>query len=105
MDPHVVVREIATAAADFHHLPSCAGPEYDLRADCRTVTADPLETDGDPMPAGRIVPQQNRPVVESRDQDVDVAVIVHVAERGAAARMLHQQWPAHLFGDQAVLTA
>jgi hypothetical protein len=49
----------------------------------------------------RVVPEKSRAVIQIEDDHVDVAIVVVVAERSAATRLLQEEPAAHFGGDVA----
>ena len=73
------------------------GVDAHSRADAIAIALAPNQPKRDPVIRWRrVVAQQRRTIVHVDDERVDVAIVVVVAERGAAARLLLQQPAANL---------
>src|SRR5262249_32781911 len=76
--------------------------DFDARSDSAAVTARAFETQCDPMiPVATFISVKTRSIVHIDDENVDVAIIIEVAESGASRRLRRQQVAAkiarHLF--------
>ena len=83
----VVLRIVAAAAAYFLHLRRAARGDAHARADRAAIRRDAHELQRQPVPSmlASIEAEEVRRVVDVVDEHVDVAVVVEVGERGAAA--------------------
>src|SRR5690349_3998962 len=89
MEPKIVLRIVPRPAHDLVDLAPARGRHLHARPDRRSVRAGPRALDRDPVVAvPAVVAQQGRRAVEIVDEDVDVAVVVHVAERAATGDAL-----------------
>src|SRR5580698_7729145 len=105
MHAQIVLREIASSAAQLIGLDECfsgvchgGSRHQNAAADPRTIRLHTDQLDLDPVPVERgIAPQQLRDRVDAVHYDVDIAVVVVVAERTAASRrVLQDAWPTVL---------
>jgi hypothetical protein len=80
------LREAACAAADFVELHKLSGMHGDACANCGTVAlrADQLEQNA-MIARDAVIQQERRRLTYIQKQDVDVAVVIYVTERCAAA--------------------
>ena len=100
MQPQVVLRIVAAAAADFLPLLAVGGDEAHQRADGVAVRLRAHELQRHPMAlAGLIEAEEIGRVVQVVDDDVDVAVVVEVGKGGAAAGLRRRHRRAELLGD------
>src|SRR5262245_36787377 len=100
MDAHVVLRVVAAAAANLVDPRPAVGFNLDPRANAVTVRFRADEFDRNPVVIRRrIRPQQNRKIVDRVDHDVDVAIVVEIAERASATGSRFDKRPADLLGD------
>src|SRR5262245_34441021 len=84
-DAGVVCREVASSPLELtprNYAPATV--RYDRRADRGTVRPAADELQPEPRTGGRLVQQDGRAAVQDADHDVGVAVVVEVAEGGAA---------------------
>src|SRR2546422_312026 len=85
MQPQIVLREIASPAADLVHLRATACRHTDAGAEGAAIRTRPHELQQDPVARGFPRPlQQDRWFILIIDERFDSAVIVVVSARGAA---------------------
>src|SRR5262245_37223452 len=80
MQAHIILGDIAVAAAHFVHLLQPGGRHGAAGADAVAVRFAPDRLDQDPVLLGAIVLQSARRIVHIVDADLKAAVIVEVAE-------------------------
>src|SRR5882762_868560 len=92
VDAEIVLRKVAAAAADFVNLWMQAlldgkmSDAFDARADAAAIGFCADGFNFDPIVAGaRVAAKELRVIVDGVDDDVEIAVVVEIAE-GAAAR-------------------
>ncbi len=86
VQPAVVDREIGGLAQHFLRLHRIAVAHRDPRADGAAVGFDARQLDLEPVvAAGHVVAQERRRLILIDDQDVDVAIVIEIAEGTAAA--------------------
>jgi hypothetical protein len=90
--------KIAAAASYFAHLqrarifqPHSGADSVPVRRPTRKLQHDPV------VPRIRVIAEERRPLVHVRDEDVCIAVVVEIAERGAAARSFDEQRASDFF--------
>src|SRR5262249_31178663 len=100
MNAQIVLGDVAAAAAYFVHLPVTGCRAINPRADTRTIR---LHADGlhlDPVRLHRLVASQKLwRVVDTVDEHIDIAIVIEVSERAAAARDLLQDPRSALHGN------
>src|SRR4029453_15755710 len=99
MYPNIVVREITAAASDLGHLSNAGGFQRHSRADSVAIAGRAFEPNRKPIAAGRVFAQQGWSIVHIHNQDVDIAVVVVVAERRSPAGLHFQQRASDFAGD------
>ena len=100
MDAQIVLRQVTAAAANFLPLLGPAGDEVDARADRVAIRRGADQLQVDPVMrgiAGEAV--QVGTIVDVGDRDVDLPVVVDVAERGAAGGLRDRQRGADAGGQ------
>ena len=97
MEAQIVVRVVARLAEDRLRLRAATRRHAHDSAERRAVRRRAFELHLEPaVRPGVVVSEQRRRLVHVEHQDVDVAVVVDVAERGAAARVRrHRPRAAH----------
>lgn len=81
MYPQVILRKIASAAPDFINLAPYASPNFDARPDTVLIGLGPNRFDCDPVVVHfGIVAQEEGGAVHVVNRDVDVSIVVVVAE-------------------------
>ena len=100
VDAQVVLRVVAAAATHLAHERGAASDDADARADGAAIglSCRPARAPSTTPPVGEVEPVQVRRVVHVVHHDVDVAVVVEVAERGASARARRRHRRAQTLG-------
>src|ERR1700730_6575105 len=99
MQPQIALREVAVAATHFVYLAQIAGHDFHARPDAVTITLNADRFDQHRIIGiAPIVAQQLRPTIQIVDNNIDVAIIIQVAEDGAPSYTLLQKRSAELLG-------
>src|SRR5690606_30091235 len=86
VEAEVALRNVASAASDLRDLAMSAGFERHFRAD-REPVLFATKVEKNPRSTIRaVVPQDRWPIARVRDDDIDIAIEIDVAERCPAAR-------------------
>src|SRR5215470_5212258 len=93
MQPRVALRDVTRAAPHFVYLRQIAGDDFDLGADAVAVALDADRPDRhEVIRVAAVVPQQLRRAVQIVDDNVNIAVIIQIAESHTTPRaQLHQR--------------
>src|SRR5262249_7628065 len=91
MDAKIVLRDVAAAAADFVHLPVTGRRAINPRPDTRTIRFHPDGLHLHPVRLHRLMAAKKLwHIVDAVDEHIDIAIIIEVSERAAAARDFFQ---------------
>src|ERR1041385_9030846 len=100
MQPQIVLRKVTAAAVDFANLGEIAGNDFDSRTDAIAIAFHSDRLDQNRIAGiAAIVSQHLRRSVKIIDHDVDVAIVIDVPKRGAAARALLDERRPQLRAD------
>src|SRR6266849_6327674 len=102
MDSQIVLREIASTAADLIHLNQVSGNGLHARVKRQPIALRSREFESDPvviLPAH--VAKNHRFAVQILDHDVHTSIIEKIPEGRAAADLRHLNRRANLFADIA----
>src|SRR5712691_3227003 len=99
MQPQIALREVAVAASYLVYLGQIAGHDLHTRTEAVTITLNADRFDQHRIIGiATIVAQQLRPTIQIVDNNIDIAVIIQVAEDGAPSYTLLQKRSAELRG-------
>jgi hypothetical protein len=88
----VAVREIAVTASPLGTLDQIGCTNRYDRADGVSIAGAPFEShDEEVLPIPAIVPKDRRRTIQVVDHDIEIAVVVEIAGRGATAHRRHRQ--------------
>src|SRR5262249_1000598 len=96
VEPEVALRQVAASAAHFVHLSKIAGHNFDPRSDAVTLTFDSNGLDQYRIiSVAAVIAKQLWRSIKISYNDVDIAVVVEVAESDATAHpFFHQRCAA-----------
>src|SRR4029453_7896961 len=102
MGTKIVMRKVAAVDSDFSGLPAAPCIDSNPRSNPVSIAFRTDQANRHPVVAlRRVVPEKSGAVIQIEDDHVDVAIVVVVAERSAATRLLQEEPAAHFDGDVA----
>ena|SRR5438876_12175476 len=106
MESQITLRDVTVATAHFVHLGQIPGDNFHSGADAVTITlhANSFDQHGI-ISVATIVAQQLRPTIQVVDDNVNVAIIIDVAEDGAPSYTLLEKRSTELlchFGKRSI---